>query len=416
MNLLIKNAQLVLPDRVLGPGWLTATDGVISGFGSGKFAQDGRFDLQIDARGDYLAPGFIDLHVHGGGGADFRDGDEDAFLTALRTHVKGGTTTIFPTISSLGIKETLACLESYNNLKAKESSIEGIPNLAGLHLEGPYFSFEQRGAQDEAYLHNPDQKEYMQILDASDQIRRWSIACELPGACEFATLLNGKGIVASIGHSDATIAQVREAAENGFSCVTHVYSGCSGVHRKGPFREGGVVEGAFLLDELNVEAIGDGVHLPPEILELVFKVKGIERVALITDCIRAGGMELPEGTEIYDDKERRRRIFIESGVAVMPDRKNFAGSIATMSRVVRTAWKLAGARLPDAVRMASLNPARMQGIDWLTGSIQTGKRADLVSFNEDVEVSATIVNGLLRYQRSIPARFVGKHRTSTEGE
>lgn len=399
MNLLIENARIVFPDAVSEPGWLTALDGRILDYGVGGYAANGSFETRIDAKGAYLAPGFIDLHVHGGGGADFRDADEDAFLTVLKTHIQGGTTTIFPTISSAGIEDMLASLECYNNVKAREAAFSSIPNLAGIHLEGPYFSYEQRGAQDDAFLHAPNPAEYRRILEASGHIRRWSIACELPGANELAVLLRSKGIVASIGHSNATIAQVREAVQNGFSCVTHVYSGCSIVHRNGPFREGGVVEGAFLLNDLDVEAIGDGVHLPPDFLKLVIQVKGRDRVALITDCIRAGGMDLPEGTEVFDDKEHRRRIYVESGVAIMPDRKNFAGSVASMSRVVRTAWKLAGVELADAVRMASLTPARMQGIDRITGSISRGKRADVVLFDENVAISAVIVRGRLCFQR-----------------
>lgn len=399
MNLLIENARIVFPDAVSEPGWLTIRDGMIQDYGVGGYAAGGSFSTRIDAKGGYLAPGFIDLHVHGGGGADFRDADEDAFLTALKTHFEGGTTTIFPTISSARIEDMLSSLESYNKLKAKEETFASIPNLAGIHLEGPYFSYEQRGAQDDSFLHAPDPAEYRRILAASEHIRRWSIACELPGANELAALLTSKGIVASIGHSNATTAQVREAVKNGFSCVTHVYSGCSIVHRNGPFREGGVVEGAFLLNDLDVEAIGDGVHLPPDFLKLVIQVKGRDRVALVTDCIRAGGMDIPEGAEVYDDREHRRRIFVESGVAIMPDRKNFAGSVATMSRVVRTTWKQAGAELADAVRMASLTPARMQGIDGITGSIAKGKRADVVIFDENVAVSSVIVRGRLCYRR-----------------
>ena len=312
---------------------------MIEDFGIGRYQGTATIHQRIDAEGRYLSPGFIDLHVHGGGGADFRDCSVEASLTALRTHVAGGTTTIFPTLSSVGLDTTLDSIACYNVLYAQADRYTDIPNLAGIHLEGPYFSYEQRGAQDPAFLRNPDPAEYMRILDSSEHIRRWSLACELPGALELARELHKRNICVSVGYSNATTAQVFDAFANGFSCVTHLYSGCLVVHRNGPFREGGVVEAAFPLDELDVEAIGDGIHLPPEFLKLIFKVKGIDRVALITDCIRAGGMKHEEQDEVYDYKEKNRQIFIESGVAIMPDRKNFAGSIATTSQVVHTAWK-----------------------------------------------------------------------------
>lgn len=400
MHLLVKNAKLIFPHTIMQNGWLLTENDQIVDFGAGAYDGACCPDQTIDADGRYLSPGFVDIHVHGGGGADFRDCDLDASLTALRVHLKGGTTTIFPTISSVGLDATLDSIHSYNELKKHESDFSGIPNLAGMHLEGPYFSYEQRGAQDESFLRNPDPSEYLRILESSEHIRRWAIACELPGALELAGELRRRGIVASIGHSNATTAQVYNAFAAGFSCVTHLYSGCSVIHRNGPFREGGVVEGAFLLDELDAEVIGDGIHLPPDFLKLIFKVKGYDHIALITDCIRAGGMDNAEGTEVFDDKERTRRIYVESGVAIMPDRKNFAGSIATTSRLVRTVRQQANVPLADAVRMASLNPARMQHIDSLTGSIAKGKRADLVLFDEQIDISAVIVKGNMQYQHS----------------
>lgn len=393
-SVLIENARIIFPHSVSGAGWLLVYDGTIEDFGVGRYQGTASVNHRIDAEGRYLSPGFIDLHVHGGGGADFRDCSVAASLTALRTHLAGGTTTIFPTISSVGLDTTLESIACYNALYAQADRYSDIPNLAGIHLEGPYFSYKQRGAQDSAFLRDPDPAEYLRILDSSEHIRRWSLACELPGAFELARELRRRNICVSVGHSNATTAQVFEAFTNGFSCVTHLYSGCSVVHRNGPFREGGVVEAAFLLDDLDVEVIGDGIHLPPDFLKLIFKVKGIDRVALITDCIRAGGLKHEELNEVYDDKEKTRRIFIESGVAVMPDRKNFAGSIATTSRIVHTAWKKAEIPLADAVRMSSLIPARMQHIDWVAGSIAKGKRADLVIFDENVDVFAVLVRGI----------------------
>ena len=393
---LIKNAKLILPESVRDDGWLVIRDGLIDDFGQGEYPNN-KFDIELDVAGRYLSPGFVDIHVHGGGGADFRDGDETAFLTILRTHLIGGTTSILPTLSSAVRETVLKSLAVYDCMKAKEHTIRGIPHLEGLHLEGPYFAQAQRGAQDESMIHLPCVEEYMTFLDATPNIKRWSIACELEGAFELGETLKTRGITVSIGHSDATASKALEAFDHGYSCVTHLYSCCSMVHRNGPFREGGVVEAAYLKDGMDVEIIADGVHLPTEMLKLIYKIKGPQSIALVTDSIRPGGMCLEEGTVMHDDAEHRREVIVESGVAIMPDRKSFAGSIATSSRLVRTMTKAAGVPLSEAVRMASLTPARIMGLDHITGSIGKGKRADLVILDDDINVKLVMVSGEIAY-------------------
>lgn len=284
-------------------------------------------------------------------------------------------------------------LRIYEAMRQREAQLPPLPRLAGVHLEGPYFSQKERGAQDETIIRLPDAAEYERILEQAPCLRRWSIACELPGALELGERLHKRGIMASVGHSDATTAQVYEAFGRGFHSVTHLYSGCSVLHRNGPHREGGVVEAAFLIDEMDVEVIADGVHLPPDFLRLIYKIKGPEHIALITDSIRAGAADVPEGTVVYDDKEGRRPICIKGGVAVMPDGKNFAGSIATTSRLVRTMVQRAGVELTAAVRMAALTPARMLGMDAEIGSIAVGKRADLLLLDSGLQVQGVIRDG-----------------------
>ncbi len=392
MGLLIQNARLVLPYEVLEGAWLLCEEGRIAAYGRGPLPQK-TFSDSLDAHNGYLAPGFVDLHVHGGAGADFRDGEEEAFVRAMRAHLAGGTTTMLATLSSASPKTTLQSLAVYGGMLQKQKALWPLPRMAGVHLEGPYFSPAQKGAQDEALIRLPDPAEYEAILEQAPFVRRWSIACELPGALRLGSLLHSRGIGASIGHSNATTAQVYRAFEHGFCSVTHLYSGCSVLHRNGPYREGGVVEGAFLIDEMDVEVIADGVHLPPDFLRLIYKIKGPDHIALITDSIRAGASDTPEGSTVYDDKEGRRPILIEGGVAIMPDRKNFAGSIATTARGVRTMVRQAGVELPAAVRMASLTPARMLGMDAEIGSIAEGKWADLVLLSPELAVQAVIRDG-----------------------
>ena len=387
----IVHANLILPFEVCPDGWLLTENGVIADYGTGECPWPA--EETTDAAGAYLAPGFVDLHVHGGAGADFRDGDEASFLTALQAHLAGGTTTILPTLSSQSHGDMLKSIDVFNRLKDRNVEEMAIPHLAGLHLEGPYFSMEQKGAQNEELIRNPDFNEVEEVLERTPWIKRWAIACELPGANQLATLLKKRGITACIGHSNATTQQVREAFAHGFSCVTHLYSGCSVVHRNGPFREGGIVEAAFLMDDLDVEMIGDGIHLPPDFLKLIYKIKGPDRIALITDCIRAGACQVPDGTVAYDDREKTRPIYIESGVAIMPDRKNFAGSIATSSHLVRTVVTRANVDLAGAVRMAALTPARMLGMDDRIGSIARGKDADLLLLDNRLEIRKIWLKG-----------------------
>ena len=366
MSLKIEHAHLVLPYQVLQDAWLISREGKITAYGCGVSPQQ-TFSTVVDAKGQYLTPGFVDLHVHGGAGADFRDGEEAAFVRAMQAHLAGGTTTMLATVSSTTLEGTLESLRIYEAMRQREAQLPPLPRLAGVHLEGPYFSQKERGAQDETIIRLPDAAEYERILEQAPCLRRWSIACELPGALELGERLHKRGIMASVGHSDATTAQVYEAFGRGFHSVTHLYSGCSVLHRNGPHREGGVVEAAFLIDEMDVEVIADGVHLPPDFL--------------------------PEGTVVYDDKEGRRPICIKGGVAVMPDGKNFAGSIATTSRLVRTMVQRAGVELTAAVRMAALTPARMLGMDAEIGSIAVGKRADLLLLDSGLQVQGVIRDG-----------------------
>lgn len=396
MRKLIKNVGLVLPESLLEDAWILIKDGLIADFGQGRLPKMAETEI-IDGYGSYLCPGFVDTHVHGGGGADFRDCTEEAYLRALGAHLRGGTTTIVPTLSSAPKQILLDSIAIYNCLKKKEGSLSDIPHLGGLHLEGPYFSQEQRGAQDPKVIRNPDPKEYHEILNATSHIRIWSIACELTGALDLGRELVSRGICASIGHSNATAEQAIAAYEAGYSCVTHLYSGCSSLHRNGPYREGGVVETAFLLKNLDVEVIADGVHLPPLFLKLIYQIKGTEHISLITDCIRPGGTPYSEGEKAYEDIDRKHPIFLENSVAIMPDRKNFAGSIATTSHLVRTMVKMCDIDLPSAVRMASLNPARKIGLGDEIGSIERGKRADLLLLNRHLEVERVMLSGREAY-------------------
>ena len=382
------NGRILLSDRILHGYSLLVENGRILGIFNDRAPASPAADHVIDAAGRFVSPGFIDLHTHGAGGSDFLDCECEGFLTAAATHAKHGTTALLPTATSGDPEELSDMLTVYRAAKAKNTA--GAAFL-GLHLEGPYFAPSQKGAQDEKYIRGFDMEEYTRILaEGAGDILRWSAAPELEGACDFARILRANGVLPSIGHTDADSDDVERAFAAGFTHVTHLYSCTSGVHRKNGYRYAGVIESAYLIDGMTVEIIADGVHLPASLLKLVYKIKGADRTALVTDSMRAAG--LPEGPSILGSKSRGLPVIVEDGVAKMPDRSCFAGSVATADRLVRNMVTLAGVPLTDAVKMASATPARIIGAN-SKGSLESGKDADVILFDDQIRVSLTMVGG-----------------------
>ncbi len=387
----LTNGTILTPFRAIKNGTIVIENGQIIGVHEGN--EEVPDAIEIDAKGQYIAPGFIDIHVHGGGGFDFMDGTEEAFLKIAELHAQYGTTSLVPTTLTAEKEDLLQTLDVYEN--ANRQNTKGA-NFLGIHLEGPYFALSQRGAQDPRYIRNPDPAEYEEILSRSSSIVRWSAAPELEGAIAFGQRLRQKGILAAIAHTDAFYDDVLSAYENGYSLVTHLYSAMSGVTRKNAFRYAGVIESAFLLD-LDVEIIGDGIHLPAPLLKLIYKIKGADRTALITDAMRGAGM--PEGESTLGSLKNGLKVIIEDGVAKMPDRTSFAGSVATFDRLVRNMVTLANVSLLEAVRMASTTPARIMGVDHRKGVLAKGKDADIVIFDKDINVSRTMVGGTVVFKK-----------------
>jgi N-acetylglucosamine-6-phosphate deacetylase len=391
-RLVIVNGRLIIPDGILRGKVVVCRGGVIEEVVSecGFVSQPG--DEIVDAEGFYVSPGFIDMHVHGGGGHDFMDGTLEAFLGAARTHACHGTTTMLPTTLTCPYDELMNVLEVYR--KARELNTAGA-KFAGLHLEGPYFSPAQSGAQDPAWLKTPRPEEYNAILDASEDIARWSVAPELEGALEMGRELRRRGVLASIAHSDATYGEAERAWEAGYSHVTHLYSAMSSVTRRNACRHAGVVEAAYLIDGMKVEIIADGVHLPEPLLRFVYKFKGPNKTALCTDAMRAAGM--PDGEYILGSLSHGQSVIVEDGVAKVPDRSAFAGSVATADRLVRTMMRVEGVSLADAVCMMTATPAHILGLERRKGSIEAGKDADIVIFDDNINILTTISEGHVIY-------------------
>jgi N-acetylglucosamine-6-phosphate deacetylase len=390
-RLKIYNGKIITPHGIILNGAILVAGNTITAVSEKNM--DTEDVIEIDAQGKYIAPGFIDIHVHGGGGYDFMDATETAFLKIAETHAQYGATSMLPTTLTSTKEEMLQTLAVYED--ANRNNINGA-QFIGMHLEGPYFAMNQRGAQDPRYIRNPDPDEYKDILSRSSCIRRWSAAPELEGAIEFGRYVKSKGVLPAVAHTDAIYEDVIKAFENGFTLATHLYSGMSGVTRRNAFRYAGVVESAFIIDDMDVEIIADGVHLPAPLLKLVYKIKGADRIALITDAMRAAGTDVRES--ILGNITDGLKVIIEDGVAKLPDRTSFAGSVATADRLVRTMISMAGVSLTDAVKMMTATPARILGVSDKKGELAVGKDADIIIFDSNINIAMTMIKGRVVYE------------------
>ncbi len=387
-RLKIFNGKIITPYRIIPAGTVLITGNTITAVSEKNETFDNA--IEIDAKGKYITPGFVDIHVHGGGGHDFMDGTETAFLNIAALHAKYGTTSMLPTTLSASPEELIQTLNAYET--ANKKNIDGAQFL-GMHLEGPYFAMAQRGAQDPRFIRDPDPAEYAEILSRFSSIKRWSAAPELKGAIEFGRYMKSHGVLPAVAHTDAIYEDVLAAFENGFTLATHLYSGMSGVTRKNAFRYAGVIESAFIIDEMDVEIIADGIHLPSPLLKLVYKIKGADRTALITDAMRAAGM--PPGESMLGSLHNGLKVIVEDGVAKLPDRASFAGSVATADRLVRSMVFAADVPLLDAIKMITSTPARILGVSDRKGSLVAGKDADIVIFDDNINIEMTIIAGTI---------------------
>lgn len=393
---LFYNAKIILQHTIIDGGVLVENGKIKSVIPAYELLYLDKYDgyTQIDVNQQYLSPGFIDIHIHGGGGHDFMDGTEKAFNQIAKTHARFGTTSLVPTTLTTTLDRLEETLQSYESVKkyAKDGA-----DLVGIHLEGPYFAQSQRGAQDPRYIRNPDPAEYKDLIARYKSIVRWSAAPELEGALEFGEYLVANNIIAAIAHTDAIYEDVEKAHQAGYNLMTHFYSAMSGVTRRDAFRYAGVVEAGYLIDDFDVELIADGVHLPDPLLKLIYKIKGPEKMVLITDAMRAAGTD--DTISILGSYDDGIEVLVEDGVAKLKDRTAFAGSVATTDRLVRTMLNLGDIPLVEVIRMITMNPARVMKIEEEKGSIDIGKDADIVIFDNNIKVLYTMVKGKFVYRR-----------------
>ena len=375
----IINGQILTPQGWLKDGSVLISDGKILEITNSDLAVIGA--TVIDAKGMFIVPGFISMHCHGGGGHDFTEGTTEAFKTAAETHLKHGSTTIFPTLSSTTFENIRLAAATCDQLMAEDADT----TIMGLHIEGPYLNENMAGTQWKEFVKNPDPEEYKALVESTKCIKRWDISPELPGAHDFARYMTSKGILTAITHTEAEYQEIKDAFAAGFTHAAHFYNAMPGFHKRREYKYEGTVESVYLMDDMSVEVIADGVHLPATILKLVYKVKGVEKTCLVTDSLKFAGYT---GETINDPN-----YVIENGVCKWADRQTLAGSIATADVLVQTMVKKAGIPLEDAVRMASETPARLTGIADSKGTLEKGKDADIVILDNDANVRCVFTKG-----------------------
>ena len=374
----IINGRILTPQGWLEGGSVIVEDGKIAEVSNNNFAIEGA--EIIDAKGCDIVPGGIEMHVHGGGGRDFMEGEEEAFRVAVDAHMQYGTTSIFPTLSSSTVPMIEKACETCTKLMAEPNS-----PILGLHLEGPYFNPKQAGAQIPEWIKAPVKEEYEYLLEKWPCLKRWDEAPELEGSHEFIKCCCKHGVLPSIGHTRAKYDEVAAANELGMTHATHFYNAMPVVYKNREFKETGTVESIFALENMTVEMIADGIHVPPVMLRMIYQIKGVERTALITDALACAASK--------DDTAFDPRVVLEDGVCKLADRSALAGSIATMDRLVRTCVQQAGIPMEDACRMISETPAKIMGVYDRKGSLEKGKDADIIFFDKALELTFVMQMG-----------------------
>lgn len=380
---LFTNARLVFSDKVRRSSLLVKDSKIIA---IGERIDEQNCEI-VDCGGMYLSPGFIDLHVHGGGGFSAMSSNPDDIISMCRAHAHHGTTSICPTTLAASTDKILAAIKAIS--KAKKVCTDS--NILGVHLEGPYLAYEQRGAQSADNIITPSDFSPDNFFECSDDIVMIGAAPEIEGGLELGAEISKRGIVASVAHSDARFSTVEEALHYGYSDITHIFSACSTITRENLLRVGGVVEAGLALEGYTTQFIADLRHLPSELIRLIYNCKGSDGAYAITDGLEFAAWDMEEG-QVYT-QENGVDVVFDDGVMKLADYSSLAGSVASTAALVRNMFVHSSIPLYDAVRMMSLTPAKVAKVDDRKGKLQVGHDADLVLFDEDVNVKLVAING-----------------------
>ena len=391
---LFTNGTLILPDRLIEDGELLVSDGIIQYVGKPKSRK--KFNGQvIDLQRAHLSPGFVDIHVHGGGGADYMDGTADAVRVANRCHARHGTTTIFPTTTT-GSRDQIARMIAASGEVYRTWTPTDGARVGGVHFYGPYFAEDKVGCHSKQGRRDPDANEY-KVHFASGLIRIATCAAELPGAVEFYKFARKHGCLVTCGHSNSSWGEMESAFKAGMRHVDHFWCVMSSVAslrpRFGTPMQASMEQFVLAVSEMSTEVIADGYHLSPELLKFAYQMKGPERLCLVTDSSRA--VDCPPGEYVFGPQEDGTLIFSDGEVGRTPGGTNLASSVVGMDRMLRTMHAATKAPLPQLIRMATLTPAERTGIEATCGSLAVGKQADLVVLSKSLTVKRTFIAGEL---------------------
>jgi N-acetylglucosamine-6-phosphate deacetylase len=386
----IINGTVVLPDGLLANGMVEFVGSRIVAVGQEE--QRDRSVRIIDAKGGYISPGFVDIHVHGGAGSDFMDGTAEAVRIACEAHARHGTTTIFPTTTTGSFPHIMTMISACEAVGREFAGSCG-PTLAGIHLYGPYFAEDKVGCHPKDGCRPPNSSEYEKYF-ATNLIRVATCAAELPGADEFYNLARRHRCLVTCGHSNSSWNEMQLAFDAGMRHVDHFWCAMSSVpsmrQRFNVPMQGSMAEFVLMNAEMSTEVIADGCHLAPELLEFAYRIKGATRLCLVTDCNRA--LDMPPGEYLFGNAEEGTMFRSDGKVGWAPN-GSLASSIVGMDHMVRHMKQNTSASLPDVIRMASLTPAERTEISHETGSLEVGKRADIVLLDSALKVVQTIAAG-----------------------
>jgi N-acetylglucosamine-6-phosphate deacetylase len=375
----VKNINIILPDKIIEDGLLIFNEKIreIRKFYSEKDYQNLEV---IDGKGDYISPGFIDIHIHGSGGSDTMDAAANSLAKISKSVLKDGVTSYLPTTVTMELESIYKVLDTIKKYLNKESS---GAQVLGVNVEGPFINCEKKGAQPEEGIINPKLSLFDKYLDI---IKIMTVAVEKPGALELIEKLNNKGIITSLGHSTAKYEEVMKAQQYGLELITHLYNAMTGLHHRQP----GIV-GAALNSNIKCELIADGIHIHPAVLELTTKIKSADEIILVTDSIEAAGLK---------DGEYNlggQKVIVKKGSARLED-GTLAGSVLTMDQALRNMLKFTDLELPEVVKMMSLNPAKLLNMDYKIGQIKKGLESDLVILNKELKVKEVLIKGESKYK------------------
>lgn len=379
MKILIKNVNIISPYDIKYGYSLIIHKGMIVKVEKPEEIDENGIDTIVDGKGKFLAPGFIDIHNHGNSGYDIMDSTQEAIDKIAKFHLKNGVTSFLGTIITSSYDNIIKAINNIVKYENKKDKAQ----LLGIHLERPFFSQEKKGAQPSQYIKRPNIGDIEEFIEKSNgKMKMVSLAPEIDGALEIISLLKSKGITIAMAHSNGTFEETKKGIDYGATVATHLFNGM----RNFSHREPGIIGASLTDDRVYCEIIYDRIHLHDASVEMALAMKGVDKIVLVSDAMRAAGLK--DG----DYELGGQKVIVNKGAARLENR-SLAGSTLNLRDAVYNMVHILNIPIQDAIRMASLSPAKAIGIDRIKGSIEIGKDADLILLDKDINIMASIVGG-----------------------